>query len=320
MRIVLFLVISFISQVVHSQPPANYFSILESFKNHYNDGDYMSVFDMFGQEMKDALPKNDALVFLDNIKKGFGTMGKSQYLYYKAPFHLFKTECDYGILSMHISVSAEDEIVGLYIISYKEPSTLSVPSRNLTEMILPFKGTWYVFWGGDTEEQNYHVVSQAQKNAFDFVVVDSQNRTYENQGRVNEDYYAWGKEVLAPCNAEVIMAVDGVWDNIPGQMNPDFVPGNCVFLKTNQEEFILLVHLMKGSVLPKEGQLVKKGDVVGRCGNSGNSSEAHIHFHVQNSEDLQEGIGIKTYFHDIIVNGVLQDQASPVRGDLLTPK
>ena len=320
MKILVLSLITCISLGVNGQPPANYLPVLETFKSKINQNDYVSIFEMFGQEMKDALPREDAIVFFDNIHKGFGRMGSSEYLYYKTPFHLFKTECAFGVLNIHFSVNEEDQIVGLYIVPYKEPSTLIAPDRNLTEMILPFKDEWYVFWGGDTEEQNYHVVSEAQRNAFDFVVVDDQKRSYTNQGRNNEDYYAWGKEVLSPCSAEVVMSVDGVWDNVPGQMNPDFVPGNCVLLKTDKEEYILIAHLMKGSVLVKEGDIVEQGEMLGKCGNSGNSSEAHIHFHVQNTSNLQEGTGIKTYFKNILVNKSVREEYSPVQGEILAPQ
>jgi len=76
-------------------------------------------------------------------------------------------------------------------------------------------------------------------------------------------------------------------------------------------------HLKKGTVAVSAGQRVNTGDVLGLCGNSGNSSEAHLHFHVQNSPDLEAGTGMPVAFYDCFVNGVKTERAEPVRGDIL---
>ena len=69
-------------------------------------------------------------------------------------------------------------------------------------MILPFNGEWYVFWGGDIRELNYHVDNQAQKNAFDFIIRDKDGKSFKTDGLKNEDYYAFGKEIISPCDGE----------------------------------------------------------------------------------------------------------------------
>ena len=51
------------------------------------------------------------------------------------------------------------------------------------------------------------------------------------------------------------------------------------------------------------------------CGNSGNSSEPHLHFHIQNIEDMNIATGAKAYFDNILVNGVLKNEYSPVKND-----
>lgn len=44
---------------------------------------------------------------------------------------------------------------------------------------------------------------KAQKNAFDLVIQDQQNKSYQTDGQKNEDYYAFGKELIAPCDGEL---------------------------------------------------------------------------------------------------------------------
>lgn len=64
---------------------------------------------------------------------------------------------------------------------------------------LPLKGRWLVAWGGDTREQNMHYDVPNQKFAFDFLGVDGQGNTRKGEALVNEDYYAFGREILAPA-------------------------------------------------------------------------------------------------------------------------
>jgi hypothetical protein len=182
-------------------------------------------------------------------------------------------------------------------------------------MQVPFKGEWSVTWGGDTKELNYHVESVAQKNAFDILIRDSSGSTHNGDGQKNEDYYAFGKELYAPCDGEVVLVVDGVKDNIPGTLNPVYVPGNTVIIKTNLDEYAFFAHFKQHSIVVKQGQKVKAGELLGLCGNSGNSSEPHLHFHLQNVEDMNIAVGAKCYFEKIKVNGELKIDYSPIKGD-----
>jgi murein DD-endopeptidase MepM/ murein hydrolase activator NlpD len=182
-------------------------------------------------------------------------------------------------------------------------------------MKLPFKGEWSVTWGGDTKEQNYHVESIAQKNAFDFLIYDEKGSTHKGTGEANEDFYAFGKELYAPCDGEVVLVVDGVKDNIPGVLNPIYIPGNTVIIKTANGEFAFFAHFKQHSIVVKQGQKVTTGALLGLCGNSGNSSEAHLHFHLQNVEDMTKATGAKCYFDQLKVNGVLKSDYSPVKGE-----
>lgn len=187
--------------------------------------------------------------------------------------------------------------------------------RNQTKLSLPFKGEWTVFWGGDTKELNYHVDHAAQKHAFDMIILDETGRSFKTNGRTNEDYYAFDQELIAPCDAEVVLVVDGIKDNTPGEMNPTYAPGNTVVLKTTNKEYLFFAHFKQHSISVKQGQKIKQGEPLGLCGNSGNSSEPHLHFHIQNDEDVNKAIGAKCYFEKLIVNGEVQKDYSPIKGD-----
>jgi len=77
---------------------------------------------------------------------------------------------------------------------------------------------------------------------------------------------------------------------------------------------LFFAHFKQHSIVVKQGQKIKQGELLGLCGNSGNSSEAHLHFHIQNIEDMNHATGAKSYFSDILVNGELKKEYSPIKG------
>jgi murein DD-endopeptidase MepM/ murein hydrolase activator NlpD len=170
--------------------------------------------------------------------------------------------------------------------------------------------------GGDTPEQNDHVAGhQSQKHAFDFVIKNERGRSHRSSGQDNDDFYVFGKEIIVPCEGEIILVVDGVKDNKPGKLNPFFPTGNTVLLKTDKAEYFVFAHFKQHSIKVVQGQKVKQGDLLGLCGNSGNSSEPHLHFHVQNVEDMNIATGVKCYFAEIIVNGEKRSDYSPLQNE-----
>jgi len=193
--------------------------------------------------------------------------------------------------------------------------------RNKTVLYLPFKGHWFVFWGGDTEKLNAHHDVPNQKFAFDFDAINDKGRRYKEKGSKNEDYYSFGKKILAPADGLVVEAINGVRDNKPGSMNPSSALGNAVIIRHRRDEVSVLAHLKNGSIKVRVGNKVKAGQLIGFCGNSGNSSEPHLHYHLQNSEIIQEGVGIKCYFQNVTVirkgQKELKTEHSSVKGEIV---
>jgi murein DD-endopeptidase MepM/ murein hydrolase activator NlpD len=152
--------------------------------------------------------------------------------------------------------------------------------------------------------------------------VNKDGETQSGDGKANEDYFAFGREVLAPADGVVTDAIDGVRDNIPGSMNPYSALGNAVIIEHREREVSVLAHLKLGSIKVKVGDKVKKGQVIALCGNSGNSSQPHLHYHLQNTPIIQDGIGIKCYFQKVnVVDGdksELKMNYSPIKGKIIT--
>jgi len=293
---------------------ATYKTVADSFEANYNSGDFEAVFASFSQEMQAALPLGKTKDFFNELKQQAGKITKREFVKYEQTYASYKTTFERALFAVNISIDHDSKINGLFVKPFKDDN-LSKPGRNTTRLMLPFKEEWTVVWGGDTKELNYHVESEAQKNAFDMVVTDDKGSSFRTDGKTNEDYYAFGKELIAPCDGEVVWVVDGVKDNVPGTLNPIYVPGNTVIIKTANNEYLFFAHFKQHSIVVKQGQKVKQGQLLGLCGNSGNSSEPHLHFHIQNVEDMNVATGVKCYFDKIQVNGQTRTDYSPIQKD-----
>jgi murein DD-endopeptidase MepM/ murein hydrolase activator NlpD len=296
----------------------NYKAVADKFEIQYNQSNYDSIFAMFSVEMQNALPVDKTKEFFKGLKSQAGQITQREFIRYEMQSYAsYKTKFERGLFSVNISVDNNSKINGLFVKPFKSDNLPKIV-RNQTRLSLPFKDTWVVFWGGDTKELNYHVDNEAQKNAFDFLITDKSGKSYKTDGKTNEDYYAFGKELIAPCDGEIVLVVDGVKDNIPGEMNSFDLGGNTIILKTANNEYLVFCHLKHHSIKIKEGEKVVQGQLLGLCGNTGHSSEAHLHFHIQNVEEMNNATGVKCYFDRIIVNGQLKNDYSPVKNEIIS--
>ena len=90
-------------------------------------------------------------------------------------------------------------------------------------------------------------------------------------------------------------------DNPLGVKDAKHIPGNYVVIRVAADRHIFLCHFQKGSITVKKGDAVKIGQVLGKCGNSGNSSAPHIHMHMQDAPTFSEGTGQNQIFKSIDV-------------------
>jgi murein DD-endopeptidase MepM/ murein hydrolase activator NlpD len=296
---------------------SNYKHAVERYTYYYNNSMPDSIFAIFSTDMQLALPIEKTREFVEGFTQQLGSIESTEFVMYESVFAVYKAKFNQGVLAMNLSLDEESKINGLFFKPYVLDN-LPTPGRNQTKMNLPFNSEWYVFWGGDTKEENYHVVVKSQKNAFDFLIKNAQGKSYKTGGKTNDDYYCFEEKLIAPCDAEVVLVVDGVKDNLPGEMNPTFPTGNTVVLRTANNEYIYLCHFKQHSIVVKEGQNIKQNDLLGLCGNSGNSSEAHLHFHIQNVEQMDVATGVKCYFEKLFVNGETKTDYSPVKGQLVS--
>jgi Peptidase family M23 len=217
------------------------------------------------------------------------------------------------------SFDSEDQIAGFLVRPQQKPAPSPYLDYDTQAYLrLPFDGEWLVSWGGRTVEQNFHAAVRDQRFAYDLlVVVDGKSHT--GDGKSNDQYYCWGKEILSPGSGTVVTAVSDLPDNPPGVMDPTNPPGNFVILDLGNKEFALLAHMQKGSVIVSEGDEVRPGQPIGLCGNSGNTSEPHLHFHLQDSKQFGKGDGKPVFFSTYLSGSKPVDRGEPIRGEVISP-
>jgi murein DD-endopeptidase MepM/ murein hydrolase activator NlpD len=132
---------------------------------------------------------------------------------------------------------------------------------------------------------NGHAVI-AQRFAIDWLQLNSEQLTHTGDPKDNKNYKAYGNDVLAVADATVAATKDGIPENVPGiasravPITLETIAGNHIILDLGGGNYCMYAHLQPGSLRVKPGDKVKRGQVLGLLGNSGNSTEPHLHFQV----------------------------------------
>lgn len=188
-----------------------------------------------------------------------------------------------------------------------------------THLHLPFKGEWYVFWGGRTLDQNHHAASRGQRFAHDLAIMRN-GSTHRDDGRKLSDYYCYGKPVYAPAAGTIVWIEANRPDQEIGTSDPAHPIGNGVVIDHGNGEFSVIAHLQPHSLKVRLDQYVKRGQKIGQCGNSGNTSEPHVHYHLQNAIDMREADGLPAQFENLIIDGSRIERAEILRGQRVRPQ
>ncbi len=163
------------------------------------------------------------------------------------------------------------------------PSTFtarSYPKEKAINLLFPLKGgIFHIGHGGSNETMNHHYPIPAQKYALDIEKLNGFGiRANGLMPTDLEKYVIFGNEVLAPCSGEVIASETSLKEMIPPEGDKENILGNHIVIFCNDMS-VLLAHLKQNSVQLKKGDLVEQGKVIGQVGNTGNTSEPHLHVH-----------------------------------------
>jgi murein DD-endopeptidase len=138
----------------------------------------------------------------------------------------------------------------------------------------------------------------SQRFAIDWVQLYADGKTYHGDPADNKNYRAYGAEIHAVADGIVIEIKDGIPQNVPGEnsravpITLETVGGNHVIMDIGGGLYAFYAHLQPGSLRVKTGDKVRRGQILGLLGNTGNSTEPHLHFHIcnANSELGSEGL------------------------------
>ena len=171
------------------------------------------------------------------------------------------------------------------------------------DYILPFSGKWTVFNGGVAKGLSHSWGIVPQRYAYDFIIMDDEGKSFDRDNKNLQSYYCYGKDVIAPADGTIVKVSGshrdsrvtgekvycGTWD----------IRGNFIVIKHAEKEFSAIAHLVPGSITVCKGDNVKRGDILAKCGNSGNTSEPHLHFQLQSGKSFFKSAGLPISFVNI---------------------
>lgn len=190
-------------------------------------------------------------------------------------------------------------------------------------LALPFTERWLVQNSPARRVPSHGTDLFGGRYAIDFVGVDERRRTAgELDGGTlfgtepPERFFAFGRPILAPAAGVVVAVHDGEPDHEARRSQLALVPymlgqaararqgvgaiaGNHVIIALrDREAFVALVHLRAGSLRVAPGDTVTTGQPIAECGNSGNSTQPHVHVQVMDAPDPSVAHGMPMVFRD----------------------
>ena len=167
-------------------------------------------------------------------------------------------------------------------------------STDAVDLAFPLvDGRYAVVHGGGSILLNYHRAVPAQAHATDIVALNDRGRRARGVLPAALDAYEiFDRAVVAPCDGVVLGMSDGAPDAAIGRVDALRPAGNHVLLSCvagGAEITILLAHFRSGSVAVARGDRIRRGVPLGRVGNSGNSTEPHLHVHAVRGRETDPG-------------------------------
>ena len=183
---------------------------------------------------------------------------------------------------------------------------------NTMDIVSPFhSGKQIVLHGGASPFINGHFHVKPQTYALDIVGLNKWGmRASSFQGGADlNDYVIFGQDIYSPVHGTVIGLEDKYEDQAPPQTDTEHLAGNYILIQSEGVE-VLLAHLKYGSIAVKQGDKVSPQTLLGQVGNTGNTSEPHLHIHVEKGGEA-----------NTILNGTAvpftMNKRFLVRGDIL---
>lgn len=192
----------------------------------------------------------------------------------------WRSRASWLFIGLTFLLGALPNVRGLMGIAY--PAKIEKTQPHLV-MRSPFIEPTKIGWGGDKVKFNYHAAHADQRWAYDM------GPEPDGVGSDKlEDYGCYGAIIVAPVNGTILKISDQDPDQIPNQIEQNFssILGNHIILQPegyNKDEVLVFAHLKPGSIIVAKDDKVTSGNPIGACGNSGNTTEPHLHIHFMRS-------------------------------------
>ena len=214
------------------------------------------------------------------------------------------------------------------------------PSHATVTVEAPVRGRWLAINSPASRTPSHGTRAYGQSHAVDLI--------FEPEGwqrpefgswpgmREPEDYRAFGQPVHAMISGTVVRATDWRRDHksrtnsvtflylmaegtVRELGGPGFVVGNHVVIRGDDGTYAAVAHVQRGSLQVRKGDRVEAGDHIANCGNSGNSSEPHVHAQLMDRGSFWTGQGIPVEFaHIAIDDGDVLESGMPKNQQHLT--
>lgn len=193
---------------------------------------------------------------------------------------------------------------------------LGTPKGEAVRVEPPVRGRWRASNSPESNVPSHGVHAWSQTYAID-LVADPEDGSKPSFGfwppaRRPESFPAFGEPILAPIEGEVVRAQGAMRDHLSRTSpfgiiyfilesvreiaGPPGVMGNHVVIRRDDGRCVALAHLQQGSLEVEKGDHVERGDLIGRCGNSGNSTEPHLHLQAMDQPSVWTAAGLPLRF------------------------
>ena len=215
-------------------------------------------------------------------------------------------------------------------------------------LTLPFRGTWRAEMSPARGVPSHGTHLFATTYGIDFVAVQGRRSATTRDWRTvlsterPERFLAFGRPILAPAAGRLVRVYEGEADHEARRSQFALVlyaltqaqrarggagslAGNHVIIQRDEGGYVVLAHLRAGSIQVEEGERVAVGHELGQCGNSGNSTQPHVHVQVMDSPDPFTARGLPLAFRDYRVwslaggSPVAVGRGVPDEGDVVEP-
>ncbi|MFJ6569607.1 M23 family metallopeptidase [Streptomyces sp. NPDC091292] len=220
-----------------------------------------------------------------------------------------------------VAIGATVLAAGAAALSRSGGSSAQRPGEQGVEVAFPFTGLWRARNSPARRVPSHGTNLLGGRYAIDFIAVDDQHRTTRTRSwrtffatEPPQLFRAFGLPILAPVGGTVVAVHDAESDHDARRSQLALVPytlgqgarlregvnaiaGNHVIIALSEQgPYVALAHFKAGSVRVSVGQKVVEGEHIADCGNSGNSTQPHVHIQAMDSADISVARGVPMLF------------------------